>query len=94
MAKLRTIDRGKEWVDGKLLKDLDYADDICLLARDMVAMKQMTELVVGESDKVGLKINTRKSGIMKIRSSDNQRVISLACILTIFSNTTKKSSSL
>ena len=75
MAKLRTIDGGIEWVDGKLLKDLDYADDICLLARDMDAMKQMTELVVGEADKVGLKINTRKTEIMKIRSSDNQRVI-------------------
>ena len=75
MAKLRTKYRTIECVDVELLKDLDYADDTCLLARDMDAMRQMTELVVGEADKVGLKINTRKTEIMKIRSSDNQRVI-------------------
>ena len=74
MSKLDTIDGGIEWLDGKRLKDLDYADDICLFAKDIGEMKMMTELVVAEASKVGLKINTRKTEIMRIRSSDNQRV--------------------
>ena len=56
------------------VKDLDYTDDICLFAKDIGEMKMMTELVVAEASKVGLKINTRKTEIMRIRSSDNQRV--------------------
>ena len=60
---------------GKRLKDLDYADDVCLFAKDIEEMKMMTELVVAEANKVGLKINTRKTEIMRIRSSGNQRVI-------------------
>ena len=38
-------------------------------------MKTMTELVVAEVNKIGLKINTGKTKIMRIRSSDNQCVI-------------------
>ena len=38
-------------------------------------MKQTTEYVVEEANKVRLKINTRETGIMKIHSSDNPRVI-------------------
>ena len=32
MPELRTVDGGKEWVDSERLKDMNYADDICLLA--------------------------------------------------------------
>ena len=72
---LLKIDGGIEWPGGKRLKDLDYADDVCLFAKDIEEMKMMTELVVAEANKVGLKINTRKTEIMRIRSSGNQRVI-------------------
>ena len=54
---------------------MDYTDDVCLFAKDIEEMKMMTELVVAEANKVGLKINTRKTEIMRIRSSGNQRVI-------------------
>ena len=75
LSKLDTLDGGIEWVGGKRLKDLDYADDICLFARDIEEMKQMTQLVVEEASKVGLMINTRKTEIMKIRCIvDSQHV--------------------
>ena len=54
---------------------MDYADYVCLFSKDREEMKMMTELVVADVNKVGLKMNTRKSEIMRIRSSDNQRVI-------------------
>ena len=34
----------------------------------------MTDLVVEEASKVGLKVNTRKTEVMKMRSSDTQRI--------------------
>ena len=75
MAKLRTVDGGINWgVDNKRHKDLDDADDICLLANDTDAMKLMTERVVEKANKVGLNINTRKTMIMKIRSTDDQPI--------------------
>ena len=74
MTKLANVDGGIDWTGGKQLKDLDYADDICMLANDIEDMKSMTELVVTEASKVGLKINTRKTGIMKIRCTQNQSV--------------------
>ena len=74
LSKLSNIDGGIEWVGSKRLRDLDYADDICLLADNMNAMKIMTDLVVEEASKVGLKVNTRKTEVMKMRSSGTQRI--------------------
>ena len=74
MTKLAYVDGGIDWTGGKRLKDLDYADDICMFAKDIDDMKSMTELVVTEANKVGLKINTRKTEIMKIRCTQNQSV--------------------
>ena len=58
----------------KRLRDLDYTDDICLLAGNMNAMKIMTDLLVEEASKIGLKVNIRKTVVMKMRSSGTQRI--------------------
>ena len=71
MLKLNNIDGSIEWLGGKRLKDLDYVVDICLFAKDIEEMKMMTEIVVAEASKVRLKINTRKTEIMRIHSYDN-----------------------
>ena len=40
------------------MRDLDYVDDICLLASDIEEMQMMVDTIVLESENIGLKINT------------------------------------
>ena len=74
MTKLGTVDGEINWITGKRLKDLDYVDDICLFAKDKDSLKAMTEIFVAEARKIGLKINTRKTEIKKIRCAQSQGV--------------------
>ena len=74
MTKLETVDGGINWTGGKRLKDLDYAEDIRMFAKVIEYMKSMTEVVRAEVDKAGLKVNTKKTEIMKIHSTQNQSV--------------------
>ena len=39
LSKPRYIDGGIQWAGSKRLEDLDYVDDICLLANNMDTMK-------------------------------------------------------
>ena len=57
------------------MRDLAYADDICLLADDLQDLRRMTEAVVWEAGRVGLRVNTRKTEIMKIRTEDTSQVM-------------------
>ena len=51
LSKLSYIDGGIECSGSKRLKDLDYADDICMVIYNMDALKTMTRLVVEEASK-------------------------------------------
>ena len=53
LSKLSNIDGGVEWTGSKRVRDLDYADDTCILADNMNAINIMTDLVVEEASKVG-----------------------------------------
>jgi hypothetical protein len=53
------------------LTDLDYADDICLLAHSTRVMQITLERLVREAAKVGLKINISKSKEMRIPMKNN-----------------------
>ena len=48
LRKIDMIDCNIERTGGKRLKDLDYADDICLLARDIEEMPVMVDTIVTE----------------------------------------------
>ena len=74
LRKNDTIECGIEWTGGKRLRDLDYADDICLLASDIEEMQMMVDTIVMEGEKIGLKINTAKTEVMKIRTQDTRCV--------------------
>ena len=52
------------WTGLKKLKDLDYADDICLLAESYVEMQNLTNQLAEGAAKIGLKINCGKSEVM------------------------------
>ena len=75
MRKVELVGGGIEWTAGRRLRDLAYADDICLLADDLEDMRRMTEAVVCEAAKVGLRVNTRKTENMKVRTEDTSHVV-------------------
>ena len=74
MRKIDTMECGIEWAGGKRLRDLDYADDICLLASDVEEMQRMVDAIVMEGSKIGLTINTTKTELIKIRTQDTRSV--------------------
>ena len=49
-----------------VLTDLDFADDICLLSREMEQAQQLLRLVKTECKNVGLELNNRNSEVMAI----------------------------
>jgi hypothetical protein len=55
--------------------DLDYADDICLLAHSTRATQTTLERLSKETAKVGLKINIRKSKEMCIAMKNNNETL-------------------
>ena len=71
---MELVGEGIEWNSGRRLKDLAYADDICLLADDLEDLQTLTEAIVCEARKVGLRVNTRKTEIMSMRTSDRRQV--------------------
>jgi hypothetical protein len=53
-------ERGIQWRMMEKLEDLDFAEDICLLAQSSSDIKAKTEKLEKEAAKVGLKINEFK----------------------------------
>jgi hypothetical protein len=47
-------------------EDVEYADDTTLIAESLIRILELTEALSEESEKLGLKINTKKTKIMKI----------------------------
>ena len=74
LKKVEPAGNGIEWSAGRRLKDLAYADDICLLANDLQDLRYMTEALVMEAGKFGLRINTGKTEVMKMRCADNSHI--------------------
>ena len=66
MKQCRMDQTGIEWVDGKKLSDLDFADDIALLHDTWSGMQAMTSSLHEEAMKVGLIVNVAKTKIMKV----------------------------
>ena len=61
---------GIQWKLNRRLSDLDYADDIVLMASTVAEMQEMLDKLVLEGRKVGLVINRRKTELIKIQSGD------------------------
>ena len=57
---------GLQWTSTQRLEDLDYADDLCLLAHRLVDMKEEGERLQETGGQVGLKINIQKTNEMRI----------------------------
>jgi len=58
--------RGIQW---RIMENLDFADDICLLAQRSSNIKTKTEKLEEEAAKVGLRINEFKTKKIKVNPS-------------------------
>ena len=62
--------RGITWKLTRTLEDLDYADDICLMAHKQTDMHEKLKDLVKESSKVGLKVNIDKTKELRINTKN------------------------
>ena len=58
--------RGITWTITQTLEDIDYADDIALLAHRHQDMQGKTDGLVTYSKQIGLNINIEKTKLMKL----------------------------
>ena len=64
----RTVGDGGEglnWIDNRKLADLEYADDAVLISRTLQDLQCLLTRMREVSQKVGLKINRRKTEMMR-----------------------------
>lgn len=56
---------GISWIDAARLTDLDFADDIALLAEERKILQKMTTALGEHASKVGLRISEEKTNVMQ-----------------------------
>ena len=66
---------GVTWTNNTTIRDVEYADDVCLVSQTMEHMSAMTDSLHDEAKKIGLEINRNKSKAMKARIDDNAHII-------------------
>ena len=66
---------GIQWTLREQLNDLDYADDIGLLSSNRTQMQRKTNKISEISGKVGLRINTQKTKILRINAATNDPIM-------------------
>ena len=65
---------GIRWKLTSVLQALDFADDIALLSSRHVDIEDKTSRLVEEAARVGLKINSKRSKVMRINARNDQRI--------------------
>ena len=65
--------RGIQWSMNERLEDLDYADDICLLAQRFCDMDEKLKRLKEEAELAGLHININKTKGMRVNTSNMQK---------------------
>ena len=65
---------GIRWKFTSVLQDLDFADDIALLSSRHVDIRDKTNSLVDEAVRVGLRINSKKSKVMRLHARNDHRI--------------------
>ncbi len=75
---MRSITQGKsqgiQWTLTSLLEDLDYADDLGLLSHKHQDIQQKTEKLCEIASTIGLKVNSKKTKVMRKNATVNTPV--------------------
>ena len=61
--------RGIQWQLTQRLEDLEYADDLALLTHRLQDMRSKMEDLMGAGERTGLRVNSDKTKIMKVMST-------------------------
>ncbi len=69
MRKVNSGGKGIQWTLTKRLEDIDFADDLCLLAQKGSDIVESLRRLVKYAKQVGLKVNTTKTKIMRINTN-------------------------
>ena len=72
MKRVTVRPRGITWKVFESLEDLDFADDLCFLSHKAEHLQTKTDDLVREGNRVGLKVNTKKTKAMRILGRDFQ----------------------
>jgi hypothetical protein len=75
LRKANDTQRGIRWTLTKRLEDLDYADDICLLAHTFNDISTKLKRLQHETAEVGLKIKISKTKEIRIHTPNNQPLL-------------------
>jgi len=75
LGKANDTQRGIRWTLTDRLEDLDYADDICLLAHTLNDIRTKLQLLHCETAKVSLKISISKTKEIRIHTPNNQPLL-------------------
>jgi len=65
--------RGIQWRMKERLEDLDYQDDICVLAQSFCDMEEKLKRLKEEAELVGLHVNINKTKGMSVNTSNMQK---------------------
>ena len=66
--------QGLQWTLTSVLEDLDYADDLGLLANRHQDIQHKTDHLSATASKIGLKVNTKKTQVLRINGNNNNPV--------------------
>lgn len=70
---------GIGWINQRKLTDLDFADDIALLAESSSQLKEMTTALEQEAAKVGLMISDTKTKLMRVGEEQHNTPVHVGC---------------
>ena len=90
LRKIDTIECGIEWTVGKSLPDLDYADDICLLASNVEETQRMVGTIVMEDVNNFMYLGPRRSDDGDKRAKINVRIGKSSCAFNYLKNMWKE----
>ena len=65
---------GIQWTLTRQLDDLDFADDIALLSHNRQQMQEKTDTLDRTAKSLGLKINKKKTKVLRIKTTNNRPV--------------------
>ena len=69
------VNRGIRWTLTSVLEDLDFADDIVLLAHRHQDMQDKTNALATTAGNLGLKINIKKTRHLRMNSRNNESIL-------------------
>ena len=66
---------GIEWVEGAVLEDLDYADDLGLVSQNFEDTQEKMTRLSRKAKVLGLKVSQKKTEILRINTEDRRSVL-------------------